>query len=150
MLAHYASAQGELAAENALGERKKFDGDNIPGCVYSDPEFAGVGLLEQEAVERNLTISVGKFPLKASGKALTMNKTYGMAKVLIEKESHKILGVHILGERATDLISEATVVMQNEGTAQEIVEAIHPHPTLSEVVREATLAAETRAIHIPN
>lgn len=150
MLAHYASAQGELAAENALGERKKFDGDNIPGCVYSDPEFAGVGLLEQEAAERNLTISVGKFPLKASGKALTMNKTYGMAKVLIEKESHKILGVHILGERATDLISEATVVMQNEGTAQEIVEAIHPHPTLSEVVREATLAAETRAIHIPN
>lgn len=150
MLAHYASAQGELAAENALGAKETFKGGVTPGCVYSDPEFAGVGLTEQKATERGLTFRVGKFPLKASGKALAMDKTYGFAKVLVEEETDKIIGVHLLCERATDLITEAAVVMQQGGTTKEILETIHPHPTLSEVIREATMAADQRGIHIPN
>lgn len=148
MLAHYASAQGEVAAENALGANKKMQ-MVTPGCIYSDPEFAGVGLTEQAAKAQSLNYSVGKFPLKASGKALVMDKTYGVAKVLLD-ENKKILGVHLLCERATDLIAEAALVMQQGGSAEMIIEAIHPHPTLSEVVREATLAAENKALHISN
>ncbi len=150
MLAHYASAQGEIAAENALGSEEIFNGKVTPGCVYSDPEFAGVGLTEQQANAKGLVYRVGKFPLKASGKALAMDKTYGFAKVLVEEQTNKIIGVHLLCERATDLITEAAVVMQNGGTTKEILATIHPHPTLSEVIREATMAADKRAIHIPN
>ncbi|GCF94970.1 dihydrolipoyl dehydrogenase [Enterococcus florum] len=150
MLAHYASAQGEIAAENALGAKEIFKGDVVPGCVYSDPEFAGVGLTEQKATEKGIDFRLGKFPLKASGKALAMDKAYGFAKVLVEEETDKIIGVHLLCERATDLITEAAVIMQLGGTTREILSTIHPHPTLSEVICEATMAADKRAIHIPN
>lgn len=150
MLAHYASAQGECAVENALGASEQFRGEATPGCVYSDPEFAGVGLTEERAVQKGLAYRVGKFPLKASGKALAMDKTYGFAKVLVEEQTQKLLGVHLLCERATDLITEAAVVLQKGGTVDDILATIHPHPTLSEVVREAALAADQRAIHIPN
>lgn len=150
MLAHYASAQGECAVENALGASEKFRGEATPGCVYSDPEFAGVGLTEERAAQQGLAYRVGKFPLKASGKALAMDKTYGFAKVLVEEQTQKLLGVHLLCERATDLITEAAVVLQKGGTVDDILATIHPHPTLSEVVREAALAADQRAIHIPN
>lgn len=150
LLAHYASAQGECAVENALGVPEEFDGQATPGCVYSDPEFAGVGLTEEQAVSKGITYRVGKFPLKASGKALAMDKTYGFAKVLIEEQTQKLLGVHLLCERATDLITEAALVLQKGGTVEDILATIHPHPTLSEVVREAALAADQRAIHIPN
>lgn len=150
MLAHYASAQGECAVENALGTPEKFAGEATPGCVYSDPEFAGVGLTEERATQKGITYRVGKFPLKASGKALAMDKTYGFAKVLVEEQTQKLLGVHLLCERATDLITEAVLVLQKGGTVEDILATIHPHPTLSEVVREAALAADQRAIHIPN
>lgn len=150
MLAHYASAQGECAVENALGTPEKFAGEATPGCVYSDPEFAGVGLTEERAAQKGITYRVGKFPLKASGKALAMDKTYGFAKVLVEEQTQKLLGVHLLCERATDLIAEAALVLQKGGTVEDILATIHPHPTLSEVVREAALAADQRAIHIPN
>lgn len=149
-MAHYASAQGECAVENALGVPEEFDGQATPGCVYSDPEFAGVGLTEEQAVSKGITYRVGKFPLKASGKALAMDKTYGFAKVLVEEQTQKLLGVHLLCERATDLITEAALVLQKGGTVEDILATIHPHPTLSEVVREAALAADQRAIHIPN
>lgn len=150
MLAHYASAQGECAVENALGTPEKFAGEATPGCVYSDPEFAGVGLTEERATQKGINYRVGKFPLKASGKALAMDKTYGFAKVLVEEQTQKLLGVHLLCERATDLITEAVLVLQKGGTVEDILATIHPHPTLSEVVREAALAADQRAIHIPN
>ncbi|MGG5328958.1 dihydrolipoyl dehydrogenase [Enterococcus sp. AZ163] len=150
MLAHYASAQGECAVENALGASEKFRGEATPGCVYSDPEFASVGLTEERAAQKDLAYRVGKFPLKASGKALAMDKTYGFAKVLVEEQTQKLLGVHLLCERATDLITEAALVLQKGGTVEDILATIHPHPTLSEVVREAALAADQRAIHIPN
>lgn len=150
LLAHYASAQGETAAENALGASINFDGSVIPGCVYSDPEFAGVGLTEEQAKEKEIPYITGKFPLKANGKALVTRKTYGFAKVLIHADTHEIVGVHLLCERATDMIAEAAVLLQQKATMETVIETIHPHPTVSEIFREAVLAANNRAIHIPN
>ena len=150
MLAHVASAQGEVAAENALGETAVYDGKTNPSCVYTDPEFAGVGLTEEKAKEEGIPYQVGKFPLMANGKALIMNVGEGMIKFIIGKEYGEVLGVHILGPRATDLIGECALAIGMEATVDEIYATIHAHPTVTEAVREAALAATKRAIHIPN
>lgn len=150
MLAHVASAQGEVAAENALGETAVYDGKTNPSCVYTDPEFAGVGLTEEKAKEEGIPYQVGKFPLMANGKALIMNGGEGMIKFIIGKEYGEVLGVHILGPRATDLIGECALAIGMETTVDEIYATIHAHPTVTEAVREAALAATKRAIHIPN
>ena len=150
MLAHVASAQGEVAAENALGETAVYDGKTNPSCVYTDPEFAGVGLTEEKAIEEAIPYQVGKFPLMANGKALIMNGGEGMIKFIIGKEYGEVLGVHILGPRATDLIGECALAIGMEATVDEIYATIHAHPTVTEAVREAALAATKRAIHIPN
>lgn len=150
MLAHVASAQGEVAAENALGETAVYDGKTNPSCVYTDPEFAGVGLTEEKAKEEGIPYKVGKFPLMANGKALIMNGGEGMIKFIIGKEYGEVLGVHILGPRATDLIGECALAIGMEATVDEIYATIHAHPTVTEAVREAALAATKRAIHIPN
>ena len=150
MLAHVASAQGEVAAENALGETAVYDGKTNPSCVYTDPEFAGVGLTEEKAKEEGIPYQVGKFPLMANGKALIMNGGEGMIKFIIGKEYGEVLGVHILGPRATDLIGECALAIGMEATVDEIYATIHAHPTVTEAVRDAALAATKRAIHIPN
>lgn len=150
MLAHVASAQGEVAAENALGETAVYDGKTNPSCVYTDPEFAGVGLTEEKAKEEGIPYQVGKFPLMANGKALIMNGGEGMIKFIIGKEYGEVLGVHILGPRATDPIGECALAIGMEATVDEIYATIHAHPTVTEAVREAALAATKRAIHIPN
>ncbi|WMI81780.1 dihydrolipoyl dehydrogenase [Anaerotignum sp. MB30-C6] len=150
MLAHVASAQGEIAAENALGEDVLYDGATNPSCVYTDPEFAGVGLTEEKAKEMGIDFQVGKFPLMANGKSLIMNGGVGMIKFIIGKEYKEVLGVHILGPRATDLIGECALAIGMEATVEDIFATIHAHPTVTEAVREAALAAEKRAIHIPN
>jgi len=150
MLAHVASAQGEIAAENALGEDVNYDGTTNPSCVYTDPEFAGVGLTEDKAKELGIEYQVGKFPLMANGKSLIMNGGVGMIKFIIGKEYKEVLGVHILGPRATDLIGECALAIGLEATVEDIIATIHAHPTVTEAVREAALAAEKRAIHIPN
>ena len=150
MLAHVASAQGEVAAENIMGANKQFNGTTSPSCVYTDPEFAGVGLTEEQAKEQNKDYEVGRFPLAANGKALIANGGQGVVKVIKGKEYNEILGVHILGPRATDLIAEAALMIGMEATAEDVIETIHAHPTLTEAVREAVLASEGIAIHIPN
>lgn len=150
MLAHVASAQGEIAAENALGEDVNYDGTTNPSCVYTDPEFAGVGLTEDKAKELGIEYQVGKFPLMANGKSLIMNGGVGMIKFIIGKEYKEVLGVHILGPRATDLIGECALAIGLEATVEDIIATIHAHPTITEAVREAALTAEKRAIHIPN
>ncbi|NCC14889.1 MAG: dihydrolipoyl dehydrogenase [Clostridia bacterium] len=150
MLAHVASAQGEVAAENALGEEAVYDGATNPSCVYTDPEFAGVGLTEEKAKELGIDFKVGKFPLMANGKSLIMNGGVGMIKFIIGNEYKEVLGVHILGPRATDLIGECALAIGMEATVEDIFATIHAHPTVTEAVREAALAAEKRAIHIPN
>lgn len=150
MLAHVASAQGEIAAENALGEEVCYNEKTNPSCVYTDPEFAGVGLTEEKAKELGVDYQVGRFPLMANGKSLIMNGGTGMVKFIIGKEYKEVLGVHILGPRATDLIGECALAVGMEATVEDVIATIHAHPTVTEALREAALAAEKRAVHIPN
>src|SRR3989449_2246670 len=121
-----------------------------PNCVYTDPEIAHVGLGEKEAKEKGISVSVGRFPFAASGRALTLGQTDGFVKVIADAESGKLLGAHIIGPRATDLIAEATLAIQNGLTLEQIDLTIHAHPTLTESLMEAALAAQGRAIHIAN
>lgn len=148
MLAHVASAQGETAAENIMGTPKRYDGRTNPSCVYTEPEFSGVGLTEEQAKEQNIEYEVGKFPLSSNGKALIMGGE-GIVKVIVGKEYKEILGVHILGPRATDLIGEGALAIGMEAAVEDLIETIHAHPTLTEAVREAVLASENIALHLP-
>lgn len=150
MLAHIASTHGEVAAENAMGHDSVFDISTNPSCVYTNPEFASVGLTEESAKEQGIDYIVGKFPLKANGKSLIMGCEDGMIKFIVGKEFKEILGAHIVGPRATDLISECALAIGLEATVDEIIATIHAHPSIGEAVREAALAVEKRAIHIPN
>ena len=150
MLAHVASVQGEIAAENAMGMDSSYNGKTVPSCVYTSPEFAGVGLTEEKAKEEGIEYIAGHFPLMANGKALIMNGGTGMVKVILGKEFKEVLGVHILGPRATDIIAEGALAVGMEATIEDLIETIHAHPTLTEGVREAALAAENRAIHAIN
>ena len=150
MLAHVASAQGEVAAENAMGGAASYDGRTNPSCVYTNPELAGVGLTEEQArAGRGDGVRVGRFPLAANGKALILGGE-GMVKVIADAEFGKILGVHIFGPRATDLIAEAAVAIGAEATLDDVAAVIHAHPTVAEAVREAVLATLGRAIHVRN
>lgn len=150
MLAHVASVQGEVAAENAMGLEASYNGKTVPSCIYTNPEFAGVGLTEENAKEKGIEYITGNFPLMSNGKALIMNGGEGMVKVILGKEFKEILGVHILGPRATDIIAECALAIGMEATIEDLIETIHAHPTLTEAVREAALAAEKIAIHAIN
>src|SRR5437016_5735944 len=151
MLAHVASYEGVCAVENIAGHADRVpDYRAAPNCVYTDPEIAHVGLGEKEAKEKGIPVMVGKFPFAAAGRALTLGQTEGFVKVIADAESGKLLGAHIIGPRATDLIAEATLAIQNGLTLEQIDLTIHAHPTLPESLMEAALAAQGRAIHIPN
>lgn len=149
LLAHVASMQGEIAAENALGHSAEFRAATNPSCVYSCPELACAGLTEEAARKTGKAYDVGVFPLAANGRALIMNGGNGMLKVLVGKPHRELLGVHMYGPRATDVISEACLALGMEATSDEILMTIHGHPSLSEALREAVLAAEGRAVHLP-
>jgi dihydrolipoamide dehydrogenase len=149
MLAHIASAQGEIAAENAMGHAASWDPKTNPACVYTNPEFAGVGLNEEQAKAKGVDYIVGKFPLMANGKTLIMGGD-GVVKIIAGKKYHEVLGVHMVGPRATDLITEGALAIRVEATVDELISTIHAHPTVGEAIREAALAVEGRAIHIPN
>ncbi len=150
MLAHVASYEGICAVENIAGHDRTPDYHAAPNCVYTDPEIAHVGLGEKEAKERGLEVKVGRFPFAASGRALTLGQSEGFVKVVADAPSGRLLGVHIIGPRATDLIAEATLAVQNGLTLDQLDLTIHAHPTLPESIMEAALAAQGRAIHIPN
>ena len=150
MLAHVASNQGEVAAENALGENSLYDGRTSPSCVYTELELASVGLTEEQAKEKGIEYEVGSFPFAANGKALIMNGGEGMVKIIADTKYHEVLGMHILGPRATDLIVEGALAIRLEATTDELISTIHAHPTLGEALHEAALAVEHRAIHIVN
>ena len=147
-LAHVASMEGEVAADNALGHEAKMDYNVVPNPIYTFPEVAFIGLTEAEAKEKYPEARVERFPWSAIGKAVAIGETEGFTKVIIGKYD-EILGAHIIGPDATNLISEYSVAMRSELTADEIIETIHPHPTLSEGLREAMLTVEGRPIHIP-
>src|SRR6267378_3689907 len=150
MLAHVASYEGICAVENIAGHARVPDYHAAPNCVYTDPEIAHVGLGEKEAKERGLEVKIGRFPFAASGRALTLGQSEGFVKVIADAPSGRILGVHIIGPRATDLIAEATLAIQNGLTLEQLDLTIHAHPTLPEALMEAALAAQGRAIHIAN
>lgn len=149
-LAHTASAMGEVAAENIMGIEAAYDQKTNPTCVYIMPEAASVGLTEEKCKELGLEYKVGKFPMAANGKALILNGGEGLVKIIAGKEHGEVLGMHIIGPRATDLIAEGALAICEEMTLEEIIATIHSHPTVTETMREAALHAEGRAIHIPN
>ena len=149
LLAHKASAEGIAAVEIMAGVREPgFDLMSIAGCIYCEPEVATVGLTEAQARERGIEVKVGKFPFRAIGKAVAVNQTEGFVKIVASKEYSEVLGAQIIGHHATDLISEIVLGRTLETTTAEIGKTPHPHPTLSEAIMEAALAAEGEAIHI--
>jgi len=148
MLAHVASHQGIIAINHILGEEEKMDYHQVPSAIYSFPEIAQIGYTERALKEENIDYKVSTFPLQANGKALSANATNGMIKILASKKYNEILGVHIMADNASDLISEAVMTMKLEGTADEMAKAIHPHPTMSEIFNEAAWGIVDQAIHI--
>ena len=147
-LAHTASAMGETAAENIMGIPAVYDEKTNPTCVYMEPEAASVGITEQQAKERGIEYTVGKFPMSANGKALILNGGEGLVKIIAGKQYGEVLGMHIIGPRATDLIAEGALAISVEATLDELIFTIHSHPTVTEAMREAALDAENRAIHM--
>jgi dihydrolipoamide dehydrogenase len=151
MLAHVASYEGLCAVDNIVGHANRVpDYHAAPNCIYTDPEIAHVGLGEKDAKDQGLDVKIGRFPFAASGRALTLGQSEGFVKVIADASSGRLLGAHIFGPRATDLIAEATLAIQNGLTLDQIDLTIHAHPTLPESLMEAALAAQGRAIHIPN
>ena len=148
MLAHVASHQGLIAIEHIQGKTEKINYDQIPSVIYSFPEVAQIGLTEKIAKTKGIDYLVSKFPLQANGKALSANEKDGFIKIIASKPYNEIIGVHILADNASDLISEALMTMKLEGTANEIASSIHPHPTISEIFNEAALGIIEKPIHI--
>lgn len=148
-LAHVASHEGIVAVEHAAGRQPHpIDYDKIPSCTYCDPEVASIGLTEEAARSRGYEVVVGQFPFSALGKAKILDDTRGFVKIVAEKKYDEVLGVHIIGPHATELISEATAALNLEATAASLFQAVHAHPTLAEAMGEAALAVHGRAIHI--
>ncbi len=147
MLAHVASMQGEAAAENAMGVDSRYDGKTNPACVYTSPETASVGYTEEAAKKEGISYTVGMFDLGGNGKSIIMNGGKGFVKIIAHSRSKKILGMQIIGPRATDLIAEGALAISVNAGIEDIIKTIHAHPTVSEAVREAALAADGRAIH---
>jgi dihydrolipoamide dehydrogenase len=147
LLAHVATAEGIVAAENACGLDSKMDYAVVPRCVYTDPEFAAVGLSESQAAAAGVKASVYKVRLGTIGRALTMGETFGLAKIVSSEGDGKILGFHALAPHASELVSEISVAIKHGLTAADVAHVIHPHPTLSEIVWEAAEGAAGRPIH---
>ncbi len=147
MLAHLASDEGKVAVENMHGINSSVNYDCVPACVFTFPELSSVGLTEEEAKNREIDYSVGKFNFAANCKAQTISEGDGLIKVLADNRTKKLIGVHILGPSASDLIHEAALAIQNGLTVDDIKETIHAHPTLSEAFQEASLAVSEQAIH---
>ncbi|MEK3890797.1 dihydrolipoyl dehydrogenase [Bacillus sp. FSL K6-3431] len=148
-LAHVASHEGIKAVEHIAGlTPDAIDYNTISKCIYSNPEVASVGLTEKEAVEKGYTIKIGKIPFRSNGKALVYGDSTGFVKIIADEETGDVLGVHMIGPHVTDMISEAALAHVLDATPWEIANTIHPHPTLSEVIGEAALAVDGKAIHM--
>ncbi|MGB0146681.1 MAG: dihydrolipoyl dehydrogenase [Flavobacteriaceae bacterium] len=148
-LAHVASAEGITCVENIAGmHAEPIDYGNIPGCTYTNPEIASVGLTEAQAKEQGYEIKVGKFPFSASGKASASGAKDGFVKVIFDAKYGEWLGCHMIGAGVTDMIAEAVVARKLETTGHEVLKAIHPHPTMSEAVMEAVADAYDEVIHL--
>jgi dihydrolipoamide dehydrogenase len=148
-LAHVSSAEGILVAERLAGEdMRPINYDHVPGCTYCDPEIGSVGLTEATARERGYDVRVGSFPFSVLGRARMANETEGFVKIVADTRYDEVLGVHIIGPRATELVAEAVLALRLECTVEELIRTIHAHPTMSEAVGEAAHAAHGAAIHV--
>jgi dihydrolipoamide dehydrogenase len=147
-LAHVSSAEGIVAAERIAGvETRAINYDHVPGCTYCDPEIGSVGLTEREAKARGYDVRVGTFPFGVLGRAKMAGETEGFVKIVAEKKYDEILGVHMIGPRATELVAEATLALRLESTVEELIRTIHAHPTFAEAIGEAAHATHGAAIH---
>jgi dihydrolipoamide dehydrogenase len=149
LLAHLASHQGVVAVENLAGHDKAMDYRVVPSCTFTHPEVATVGLSEAAARDAGYDVRVGTFPFQASGRAMTYGETEGTVKIVSESKYGELLGVHIIGANASDLIHEAALGIRLEATLDDLIDTIHAHPTLAESVHEASLAACGSPIHLP-
>ena len=147
MLAHKAEEEGVMVAEMIAGQKPEVDFDTIPWVIYTSPEIAWVGKNEQQLKESGIPYAAGSFPFAANGRAKGIGDITGMVKILAHAETDRILGVHILGGNASDMIAEGVLAMEFEGSAEDVARTCHAHPTLSEVFKEAALAVAKRAIH---
>jgi dihydrolipoamide dehydrogenase len=148
-LAHVSSAEGILVAERLAGEEvRPINYDHVPACTYCDPEIGSVGLTEANARERGFDVRVGTFPFSALGRARMANETDGFVKIVADRKYDELLGVHVIGPRATELVAEAVLALRLECTVEELVRTIHAHPTMSEAVGEAAHATHGAAIHV--
>jgi len=150
LLAHKASHEGIVAAENASGAPHIADWKSVPYAVFTDPEIAGVGMTEQEAIKAGRKIKTGKFPYRAIGKAIATLATDGFTKVIADAETDEVLGIHIFGPHSGDIIFTGTAVMEFDGTTEDLGHIMAVHPTLSEALMEAGLSVNKKAIHILN
>ncbi len=148
MLAHKAEEEGVACADIINGKKANLNYETIPSIVYTNPEVASVGKTEEQLKELKIEYKVGKFPFMANGRALTTSATEGFVKILVDKKTDSILGAHIIGHDAGQLIAEIVTTMEFGGSAEDIARIIHAHPTTSEAVKEAALSADGRAIHI--
>jgi dihydrolipoamide dehydrogenase len=150
MLAHKASHEGEIVAEVIAGHKAVNDARTIPNVVFTEPEIASAGLGEEEAKQAGYEVEIGKFPFSVSGRAMAIDETEGFVKVIIDKRDNRVLGIHVVGPEASDLISEGALAIEMGAFAEDISLTIHPHPTLGEAVMEAAKHAIGQAIHIGN
>lgn len=146
-LAHVASAQGIVAATNIMGKSAKMEYHAVPSCIFTNPEIASVGITEQQAKETEVPVKIGKFNFMANGKALSMGQAEGVVKIIAHKDTDVVLGVHIVGPHASDLIAEATLAVTKAVTIAELTATIHAHPTLAETIMEAAENVHGLSIH---
>lgn len=150
MLAHKASAEAEVVIANLSGHpRKAIDNNRIPRCIWCSPEIAAVGMTEAQAIECGRRVRVGRFPFSNSGKAHAVAATDGMIKIVADGESGEILGVHMIGAHVTELLAQPLLAMTMESAVEDLAEVIMPHPTLSEIIKEAALDWNDAAVHMP-
>jgi dihydrolipoamide dehydrogenase len=150
LLAHKATKEGEVVAEVIAGHTTEKDWVTIPGAVFTDPEIATAGMTADEAKAKGIEVVIGKFPFAALGKAMAMNETEGFVKIVADKKTKQILGVHIVGPEASNIISEAALGLEMAAFLEDMSLTIHPHPTLGESLMEAAAAAMGHAIHVVN
>jgi dihydrolipoamide dehydrogenase len=150
LLAHKASHEGIVAAENASGAGHVADWKAVPYAVFTDPEIAGIGMSEQDAVKAGRKVKIGKFPYRAIGKAIATLASDGFTKVIADAQTDEILGIHIFGPHSGDIIFAGTAVMEFDGTPEDLGHLMAVHPTLSEAMMEAGLSVDKKAIHIIN
>jgi len=149
MLAHVASAQGIVAVEAIMNKKSKMDFRTIPYCIYTKPEIASVGMTEDQARKAGINYIVGRFPLMSNGKALILGEAEGLVKFIVDAKTDEVLGMHMAGPKATELIVEGAMALRLEATVDEIITTIHAHPTVAEAIQESAHAIHGNAIHLP-